>query len=382
MNQSAAALSLQRTLDEVRCPLAAQVRLLPPADPPPPAAPDARLYSATSPAQQIAVSVHPPPENVYIDQLIGDWLHASLHTLPSVHPDALARRAAETLLTRSLAPGVDAEQAGDLCALFTELSLLPYEDMETIGRLALDSEGALPLVLALRRGTPLEDIRAVRKHLEVASSGLCLVSDGVVVRGWCSATAAAESPQIAFAPHGFWSFSTGERTHFDVRFGRPFYPARQRVQAQLSTALRSTFVGIADQDVARLARLVAAAARQQRGTNLLITDAAAREAQRLRHQCTLVEPCPLDEALIAGVTAIDGTVILNTRGECFGIGAILDGGASRGGSPARGGRYNSAVMYCESAPEPCVIVVISQDGSVDFCSSNGELTSRRQDSHP
>jgi len=68
------------------------------------------------------------------------------------------------------------------------------------------------------------------------------------------------------------------------------------------------------------------------------------------------------------LTSIDGTVVLDTSGSCHAIGAILDGMASHCGDRARGGRYNSAVMYMGSAPAASLIVVISHEGTIDFVS--------------
>ena len=44
---------------------------------------------------------------------------------------------------------------------------------------------------------------------------------------------------------------------------------------------------------------------------------------------------------------------------------ILDGRATRGGDPARGARFNSAVRYVEGADHASLAMVISEEGSVD-----------------
>jgi DNA integrity scanning protein DisA with diadenylate cyclase activity len=67
------------------------------------------------------------------------------------------------------------------------------------------------------------------------------------------------------------------------------------------------------------------------------------------------------------LTAIDGSVLLDTQGVCHAIGVILDGIAKeQQGDPSRGARFNSAVRYVGSrAARSCVVVVISEDGRVD-----------------
>jgi DisA checkpoint controller-like protein len=87
-----------------------------------------------------------------------------------------------------------------------------------------------------------------------------------------------------------------------------------------------------------------------------------------------VRPVELTPSLMERLTAIDGTVIIDTHGVCYAIGAILDGTVTVRGDRTRGGRYNSALMYVDSSPFPSLIVVISQDGMVDLVSKPQEIT--------
>ena len=65
------------------------------------------------------------------------------------------------------------------------------------------------------------------------------------------------------------------------------------------------------------------------------------------------------------LTAIDGALLVDPDGTCTAIGVILDGRATRGGDPARGARFNSAVRYVEGADHPCLAMVVSEEGTVD-----------------
>ena len=102
---------------------------------------------------------------------------------------------------------------------------------------------------------------------------------------------------------------------------------------------------------------------------LVITTEALAEADRLKLQCTLVEPVPLTPLITRLVTSIDGAVLLDPEGYCYSIGVILDGRASGRGDSARGARYNSALRYVESSEYPCIAVVVSEDGLVDVITS-------------
>ena len=49
--------------------------------------------------------------------------------------------------------------------------------------------------------------------------------------------------------------------------------------------------------------------------------------------------------VIKSLTAIDGALLVSLSGECYAIGAILDGEVCSEGSTARGARYNSLANY-------------------------------------
>lgn len=78
---------------------------------------------------------------------------------------------------------------------------------------------------------------------------------------------------------------------------------------------------------------------------LVISGNAATETERLAAQCTGVEPFLMTKELMPRVTAIDGSVLVDTEGNCHAIGVILDGLASHRCSPERGARYNSASRH-------------------------------------
>jgi len=66
------------------------------------------------------------------------------------------------------------------------------------------------------------------------------------------------------------------------------------------------------------------------------------------------------------ITAIDGAVLIDPSSACHAIGVILDGLASKKGTPSRGARYNSAIRYVETSEYPCMAIVVSADGSIDL----------------
>jgi hypothetical protein len=99
---------------------------------------------------------------------------------------------------------------------------------------------------------------------------------------------------------------------------------------------------------------------------VVVSTGARIEAERLKTQSTTIEPIQLIPRTMQMITAIDGAVLIDPDSNCYAIGVILDGLASRKGTPSRGARYNSAIRYVESSKYPCIAIVVSEDGSIDL----------------
>lgn len=116
--------------------------------------------------------------------------------------------------------------------------------------------------------------------------------------------------------------------------------------------------------------IVRNASKQTHGTMIVISSAAAEEADRLEEQSTVLkDPVPLDEAKLLMLSSIDGAVLVDPAGMCHAVGVILDGAAIKGkGTNSRGARYNSAIKYIygKEKEHECLAVVVSQDGTINL----------------
>jgi len=206
----------------------------------------------------------------------------------------------------------------------------------------------------------------LRKLLHVSSPALPVLSDGRLAHGWGGRAAGGHSLTVRFDWPGTWALLRAGRIVVRVR-GRvaPDGGAALR-EDRFASTLRQIFGPLPSTAVARLWKLACSAARQARGTNVLISAGAAREASRLASQCLPVRPFALTPAVMGRITGIDGTVVMDVDGVCHAVGAILDGPVSARGDRGRGGRYNSALMYVDHAPFPSLIQVVSADGMVDL----------------
>jgi hypothetical protein len=282
---------------------------------------------------------------------------------------------ARSRFLRLMSAHLDERAAIQLFDLFNVIAVLRYEEIENSGTLALCAPDAPlpPMLVRFEAPFQLKQVRGVRKYLHITDEDLCLVSDcrsawGLTTRNQLN----GEMLTVEFRPDGVWELRRGGDPLLRVEAPPACMPDRAVDRDRLARELRRTLPPLSETQIGRLCDLAGAAARQAHGTNMLISADAAREARRLASQCTLVEPVPFMPMLMERCTSIDGTVIIDTDGVCYAIGAILDGDVSERGDRTRGGRYNSALMYLDTVAAPSVIVVVSRDGTVDIVSSSGK----------
>lgn len=248
----------------------------------------------------------------------------------------------------------------------TQFSQRLYEGTGAAGRLVLarpDHPG-VEVVSRLARPVFIESARAVRKLLETTDDNIALLvhEHGVFGLGRVIDRDADDVFEITVVGHATWELTSCKVGLLRVAYGAPALPTPIFDTARLVDVMDRV---LGENDKAEtLLPLVRTAAAARHGTTLVISAAAATEADRLSGQATLVAPSELTPELLAHFSRIDGAVLIDTDGTCFAIGVILDGQAEGEGDPARGARFNSAVRYQRSAPAPTVVVVVSEDGDV------------------
>lgn len=151
-----------------------------------------------------------------------------------------------------------------------------------------------------------------------------------------------------------------------VNYGLPELPKMRINKSKFETDIKRIFEKIQTKEILYLWDLVIEASEQKHGTMVVVSTGAQNEANRLQNQATVIEPIKLTPQIMESVTAIDGAVLVDTTSTCYAIGVILDGLASKHGTPSRGARYNSAIRYVETSDFPCIAIVISEDGSIDL----------------
>jgi DNA integrity scanning protein DisA with diadenylate cyclase activity len=261
------------------------------------------------------------------------------------------------------------------------ISALPYEGNEGRGVMIVSRKGHPNIDIALALDTPLKpsNYRGIRKLLEMTSTGLNLLCDSSDIYGFGTLNDRPYDPDqedlftIQFTSHYQWKLFHTDEELMVVSYGIPSLPAKPIERGSFSGRLRALFRKVSDENVEELWTVVQKVIQQKRGTMLVISDEAEEEARRLRRQSTVVKPVRLIPEMILPISSIDGAVLIDAQNTCYAIGVILDGMASDRGSRARGARYNSAIRYLDyvkSRHGSCIIIVISEDGIIDFLASD------------
>ncbi len=319
-------------------------------------------------------------ERSLIEAVVVQYLAETVAELRSPTPGAgwsniedkehLMLKAAKRLMYTPAVAGGNEQGLHGLYEACNTLSTLKYEGKEGVGRIIIARRDHPSIDIRLTLSTPvrLHSYGAVRKLLQMASGQLCLLCDSYEVYGLGRVLAtydleAEDMFVVQFTKQFVWDLLHGDNRLMHVRYGEVSISIPGFPEEKFRADLPRVFPGIDAGAVGRLTSLARCAAGQKHGCMLVISAAAAGEAERLDNQCTRVNPFPLDDAVLDLVTSIDGSVLIDTAGNCHAIGVILDGIASPKCSPERGSRYNSAIRYVFSRTDAMAIVK-SEDGMI------------------
>lgn len=286
--------------------------------------------------------------------------------------EELLHRAASTFL-QSVGRILSKQGGPNLFDSCNLVSSLPYEGTEGVGSVILTGKDRPPLKMALEleRPFPLKDFRKVRKFLELSKQGLFVVCDGTHIVGLYQKLRRNEdSPAmlvIEFTGHYRWKLRVDEHTLLSVAYNQPVVERSKIDEDKFRSDLPRIFDGIHPEQVDHISTLVQEGIRQKHGTMLVISDDAPREAQRLASQALIVKPVKLSAHMMVPLSAIDGAILMDRQGVCYGLGVILDGQATKQGDSSRGARYNSAIKYFQNkSVGGLMIIIISEDGMVNL----------------
>lgn len=253
----------------------------------------------------------------------------------------------------------------ELFSIVNAFSSQTYERMGARGYLAITKPDNMTNKLRVGFQNPiaLTEIRAVRKVLELTDEDRVLLSNGESIFGIGHCDPAPDVARIIVEGHAKWSLSIDNRTLMRVDHEHASLPRQLLDKSDVKDIVERT---VGNVEFERLWEVIQSAIDSGHGTTIVVSADAKGEAERLSQQGVPIKPDYLNLEDARRLGRVDGAVILGSDGRCYAFGVILDGLAtSSSGDRARGARFNSSVRYQQtSSPKP-VVIVISDDGTVD-----------------
>lgn len=250
-----------------------------------------------------------------------------------------------------------------------QVAALRYEKRDGSGSVEfVESADAADFSLRLAAPAPWGEARWCRKLLEMSSADAPMIAtvDAIVGVGRRS-KANPEDPcfRVDFKGHHHWEISSASRTLLRVQAGEPRLPQAVVPPGRFYETLARLFPAMTATTQALLGDTLVLQAGRRHGSQVVIAQDAAQEAVRLSPQSMAITPCEVSETLLTSASLIDGAILIDPNGICHAIGVVLDGPAHPACSPARGARYNSALRYVAASGVPRLVIVVSDDQTVD-----------------
>ncbi|MCY3867942.1 MAG: hypothetical protein OXG87_00220 [Gemmatimonadetes bacterium] len=231
------------------------------------------------------------------------------------------------------------------------------------------------LKITFQNPVGLHETRSVRKLLELTDETTALLTDGQAIYGLGECIAAPDVAKIAIEGHARWSLSINDTVLMRVAYEHATLP-KQILDKELFRDVAQRTVGTGEVD--RIWDIFQCALDNDQGTTIVVSEDPVSEIERLGQEALAIKPEYLDRSDVARLGRIDGAIILGPDGRCYAFGVILDGQANSSGDRARGARFNSSVRYQRTVEIGTMVIVISDDGTVDLIPTLMPCVSRQE----
>ena len=253
----------------------------------------------------------------------------------------------------------------DLFSFVSEVSSTTYERSGAKGHLVLTSPDKLAnkLKVTFQNRVRLRETRSVRKLLELTDETQALLTDGQEIYGLGQCIPAPDVARITIDGHARWFLSVDDIVLMKVAYEHATLP-KQILDKDLFRDVAGRKV--AALEVERIWDIFQCALDSGHGTTIVISEDPVSEMRRLAQEALAIKPEYLDPKDVARLGRVDGAIMLGPDGRCHAFGVILDGLATSSGDRARGARFNSSVRYQRASEIGTVVIVISDDGTVNL----------------
>ena len=256
-------------------------------------------------------------------------------------------------------------ERSDLFRVACDFSSQTYERSGARGHLAITPPENLSnkMKVTFQKPVILSETRSVRKLLELTDDSTTLLADSGSIYGLGEYLSAPDVVNISIEGHARWSISIDNTVLMRVNYEHATLP-KQMLDKDIFTDIAERTADAVEVD--RIWGIVQSALEDDHGTTIVVSKNPTAEIERLDQQALPIKPEYLDPTEVARLGRVDGAIFLGPDGRCHAFGVILDGRATPSGDRARGARFNSSVHYQKSSEIGTMVIVISDDGTVDL----------------
>ena len=256
-------------------------------------------------------------------------------------------------------------QPSDLFGALNAIASLTYERAGAKGELTVTTRQNLEKWLTVRFKNPvhLRESRTMRKVLQITDGTMSVLADPTHAYGLGPRKIAPDVVEVSITGHATWEASVNGDKFVRVAYGKATIPNQPIEFNELKDIAERT---IGNANTRRIWEIVQAAKESGQGATIVVSQDPESETTRLSGEGMPIEPDYLEPEEIVRLGSVDGAVVIGPDGRCHAFSVILDGVANEGGDRARGSRFNSAVRYQNMATAGSMIIVISDDGTIDL----------------
>lgn len=227
-----------------------------------------------------------------------------------------------------------------------------------------------------------ENLRTIRKIMEISGNegAVYILQPEMRVTGVIPIRE-FKGLSIAFKGNAEWSLKNNRQEVLIYREGEYLIPVFESTWERELDKLEQLKSYLSDKSLDCIKQIIRSAkGNSSHGTSIVFMEGEALqkeiEDRFAKNGYTIkVKPFSLkgndrNQAMLRGVSAIDGAILSDLNGKCQAIGTIVDGAFVGPGNPGRGARYNSVRNYVQwyknHHPDTiCFAVIISEDGMIN-----------------
>ncbi len=283
----------------------------------------------------------------------------------------------------------------DTYSLIDKISSLRYEGESAKGRIIITSNQEIldnSLDISFISKPNLGEQKKIRKLVEISSERYPIICNGFVIFGFAEIYKIEQLVDKIIYDGGNLNDCKFHVIDFSTEFNwkcSHYNPYTGKIETIMRITNSSPKISLSDDasniklvfnqifnditNFKRQIKIIKYAIRQKHGTIVVFLEDPKKEVDRLKTGFK-IKVANADEK-IERISSIDGALIFDKYGDLYSFGVIIDGESKDYAEEdvERGARYNSSIKYSASVKQKCLIVVVSEDGYVDYISGGKKI---------